>query len=32
MSAADKAKFVQIVNKYGGEVVKEPDHFHLQFK
>jgi len=32
MSDVDKAKFVQIVNKYGGEVVKEPDHFHLQFK
>ncbi len=32
MSASDKAKFIQIVNKYGGEVVKENDHFHLQFK
>ncbi len=32
MSNANKAKFVEIVNKYGGEVVKENDHFHLQFK
>ena len=32
MSPADKAKFIQIVNKNGGQVVKENDHFHLQFK
>ncbi|MBA4124673.1 MAG: LysM peptidoglycan-binding domain-containing protein [Acidobacteria bacterium] len=32
MEAGDRAKFIQIVNKYGGEVVTEKDHFHVQWR
>jgi len=32
MEAGDRAKFIQIVNKYGGEVVTENDHFHVQWR
>ncbi len=32
MGVGDRARFTQIVNKYGGEVVTENDHFHIQWK
>lgn len=32
MTTNDRAKFIQIVNKHGGEVVTENDHFHVQWR
>lgn len=32
MSAAERSAFRQAANKFGGEVVIENDHFHVQFK
>jgi len=32
MESGDTAKFIQIVNKYGGEAVTEKDHFHVQWR